>query len=33
MDVVEKVIKVISCINIFANDIKIYTIDKTMFYS
>jgi len=32
MDIVEKVFKVISCIEILASDIKIYTIDQNMFY-
>ena len=32
MDIVGKVIKVISCIEILVNDIKIYTIDQNMFY-
>jgi len=33
MDIVEKVFKIISCIEILTNDIKTYTIDQNMFYS
>ena len=33
MDIVEKVFKVIRCVEILVDDVKIYTIDQNMFYS
>jgi len=33
MNIMEEIFEIISCIEIFANDIKINTIDQRLFYS